>query len=131
MKSLIVEDDYISRLFLWKILKKYGTVHIAVNGNEAIENVNKALDTGALYDLICLDIMIPEMDGQAVLKEIRLMEDNHKITIEKRSKVFMITALADRDNVIRAAQHHCDNFLVKPITQAALLENIRKAGLIP
>ena len=66
MKTLIVEDDFTSRLYLQELLKGYGPTHIAVNGKEAIEATHLALEAGEPYNLICLDIMMPEMDGQHV-----------------------------------------------------------------
>jgi two-component system chemotaxis response regulator CheY len=44
MKTLIVEDDFTSRLFLQKILSPYGECHIAVNGNEAVQAFQMATD---------------------------------------------------------------------------------------
>ena len=68
MKTLIVEDDFTSRLLLQEILKRYGAVHIAVNGREAVDAVRAAAESDESYDLICLDIMMPEMDGYQALK---------------------------------------------------------------
>ena len=131
MKTLIVEDDYISRLFLWKILNKYGTVHIAVNGNEAIEAVTNAVKSGESYDLICLDIMMPELDGLTFLRKIRMMEDKKKITLEKRSTIFIISALAEDEQLIQTVKNQYDNYIGKPIVKAVLIDNIKKAGLLP
>ena len=75
MKSLIVEDDFTSRLLLQEYLKVYGIPHIAVNGREAVEAVRLALEARDHYNLICLDIMMPEMDGQQALREIRALEE--------------------------------------------------------
>ena len=66
MKALIVDDDFVSRLLLQKVLMAYGEAHIAVNGKEAVEAFTAALRLGSSYDVICLDIMMPEMDGQDV-----------------------------------------------------------------
>ena len=75
MKTLIVEDDFTSRLLLQELLKGYGPAHVAVNGKEAVEAARMAMDAGEPYDLICLDIMMPEMDGHGALKEIRAQEE--------------------------------------------------------
>ncbi len=63
MKSLIVEDDFSSRLILLELLKSSGPTHVAVNGKEAVDAVRKGLEENEPFDLICLDIMMPEMDG--------------------------------------------------------------------
>ena len=131
MKTLIVEDDFTSRLLLQEILKNYGAVHIAVNGKEAVNAASAAMDTGEPYSLICLDIMMPEMNGQEALKKIRQMEAEAGIGPERRARVIMTTALADKGNVIEAIQSQCDYFLVKPIDGRALLDELRRFGLIP
>ncbi len=74
MRILIVEDDFTSRRLLQKILAPYGECDIAVDGKEALEAFTLAVREGRRYRLICLDIMMPEMDGQQVLKKIRQME---------------------------------------------------------
>ena len=130
MKTLIVEDDFTSRLLLQELLKSYGPSHIAVNGKEAVEAVSTTLEANEPYDLICLDIMMPEIDGQQALREIRLMEKAKGIAGPDHVKIIMTTALGDRANVIKAAQQQCDCFLVKPIQKAKLLEELRKLGLI-
>ena len=63
MKALVVEDDFTSRLIMQEMLLGYGSVHIAVNGREALDAFMVAFEKGAPYDLICLDIMMPELDG--------------------------------------------------------------------
>ena len=122
MKILIAEDDFTSRVLLQEILKYHGTSHIAVNGKEAVEAVRIALEIGEPYDLICLDIMMPEMDGQEALSIIRQMEASAGAASTNRTKIVMTTALTDKANIISAAQHKCDCFLAKPIQKAKLLE---------
>jgi two-component system chemotaxis response regulator CheY len=131
MKTLIVEDEITSRVLLRELLKRFGLPHVAMNGKEAVAAVSTAILAGDPYDLICLDIMMPEMDGQEALKRIRQLETGAQIPAEKRAKVIMTTALADRDNVLEAIQGQCDYFLVKPIDGRALLDELRLLGLIP
>jgi CheY-like chemotaxis protein len=71
MKTLIVEDDFTSRLLLQEFLKSYGPTHVAVNGREAVDAVRAALEAGERYSLICLDIMMPLVDGHEALRQIR------------------------------------------------------------
>ncbi len=129
MKTLIVEDDFTSRLFLQEALKAYGACHIAVNGEEAVEAVRMALEKDEPYDLICLDIMMPEMDGQEALKKIRTQEEDSGISSSTGAKILMTTALGDLQNVSAAYRGLCDGYLVKPISKASLLEELQKHGL--
>ena len=130
MKTLIVEDDFTSRLLLQEFLKDYGPSHIAVNGKEALQAARNALEAGAPYDLICMDIMMPEMDGQEALKEIRALEEAQGINSSNGAKVVMTTALGDLKGVSNAYISLCDAYLTKPIQKAKLMEELRKLNLI-
>lgn len=130
MKTLIVEDDFTSRLFLQGILQTYGVTHISVNGNEAIEAVRLALAAKEPYNLICLDIMMPEMDGQVALKTIRDMEEKAGILANAGAKIIMETALDDKKSIMSAFREQCDAYLVKPIDREKLVEQLKALGLI-
>lgn len=130
MKTLIVEDDFTSRLLLQALLKDYGPSHIAVDGKKAVEAVRLALDADEPYDLICLDIMMPRMDGQEALKEIRALEKDKGIAYIGGAKIVMTTALSDVKNVSTSYHSLCDAYLTKPINKTKLLEELRKLKLI-
>ena len=131
MNTLIVEDDFTSRLLLQGLLKGYGPSYFAENGKEAVDAVRIALEEDEPFNLICMDIMMPEMDGQEALRRIRDIEKTYRVAPALRVKVIMTTALADRDNVIRAAQSECDYFLVKPVEKNKLVKVLRTLKLIP
>ena len=130
MKTLIVEDDFTSRVLLQELLKRYGPVHIAVNGKEAVAAVRVALDEQDPYDLVCLDIMMPEMDGYRALQEIRGMEESRRIEASGVAKIFMVTAIDGMKNVFQAFQGLCDAYLIKPIAKARLMEQLHEFHLI-
>jgi len=129
MKTLIAEDDFTSRLLLQELLKPYGTCHIAVDGLEAFEAVRMALDSGDPYNLICLDIMMPELDGQEALRRIRNEEESRGILSSSGAKILMTTALDDPKNVIKAFGGLCDAYLVKPVRSDQLMQALHKLGL--
>jgi two-component system chemotaxis response regulator CheY len=131
MKILIVEDDFISRLVLQKILTPYGSCDIAVNGVEAITAFSHSLEQGDPYDLICLDIMMPEMDGRDALKIIREKEKLMNIPPNKEVKIIMTTALGAPKDVFDAFyQGGCTSYLVKPIEKKQLIELLKDYKLI-
>lgn len=130
MKILIVEDDFTSRLLLQTILSAYGECHIAVNGKEAIDAFALALEEGKPYQLICLDVMMPEVDGMEALKKIRSLEEEKGINSSAGVKIIMTTALGDPKNVIGAFKSLCDAYLVKPVNKSKLLDYLRSFGLI-
>ncbi len=71
MKILLAEDDFASRKFMTNYLEKYGECDITVDGEEAVDAFMMALEDGEPYDLICLDVMMPVLDGYQALKAIR------------------------------------------------------------
>ena len=131
MKTLIVEDEVTSRVVLRELLKRYGLTQVAMNGKQGVEIVAAAIKEGEPFDLICLDIMMPEMDGQQALKAIRKLEKDAGIVAAKRARVFMTTAHADRDNVLAAITSQCDYFLVKPVDGRVLIDELKRLKLIP
>ena len=131
MKTLIVEDDFTCRLLLQEMLKEYGPVHVAVNGKEALDAIRSGLDSQEPYDLVCMDIMMPEMDGQQAVSAIRSTEESRGIIYTDGTKIVMVTALGDMKNVSGAYGRLCDSYLVKPIDKKALLVELRKLKLIP
>ena len=130
MKMLVVDDDFTCRTLLSEILKSYGSADIAVNGKEAVEAVKAAMAASEPYELICLDVMMPIMDGQEALAEIRAFEVAQGISSSKGAKIVMTTSLGDAKNTIESYKNLCDAYLVKPIDKAKLLEAIRKLKLI-
>ena len=129
MRSLIIEDDFASRMILQRLMMLYGETEIAVDGLEGLEKCKKGLEAGTPYDLICLDLMLPRMDGQHVLKQIRALEIKNGITKENRVHIIMTTALQDKENVIEALPL-CDAYLVKPINRVEFVSQLKKFGVI-
>ncbi|GAU77213.1 response regulator [Fusibacter sp. 3D3] len=130
MRILIAEDDYVSRTFLYKFLSNYGECDVTVDGIEALEVFIMSLDEGQHYDLICLDIMMPEVDGVNVLKTIRVLEEERKIPKDKKCKVIMTTALNATEKVKSAFEIGAEGYAVKPIDIDKFVEVLRKLELI-
>ncbi len=130
MKILIAEDDFASRMVLSKFISQYGECDLVMDGLEAIDAYMMAMKEKDPYDLICLDIMMPKVDGVKVLKAIRDLEDKKGILPEKRAKIVMTTALAETEFVTKAFEYDCDAYAAKPINAKKLLEVMMKLGLI-
>ena len=130
MKSLIVEVDFTSRLLLQTLLSRFGPCHVAVNGREAVDAFRAIQPDSAPYDLICMDIMMPEMDGQEALHQIRKAEMARGILSTKGVKVLMVSALDQPKDVFDSFFELCDGYLVKPIDAPKLLETLTRLGLV-
>lgn len=130
MRVLIVEDDFYSRRLLQRILSPYGECDLAVNGKEAVDAYERSLEDEFSYDLICLDILMPVMDGHETLKRIRDIEDNRHIYGENCVKVLMTSALDDKKNMLTAFSRGCDGYITKPITKKQILGKVSELGLL-
>jgi two-component system chemotaxis response regulator CheY len=130
MKILIAEDDMTSRKFLSKFLSQYGECDVVVDGMEALDAYLISVKENDPYDVICLDIMMPKVDGVKVLKAIRDFEKQRGVISEKRVKIIMITALADTEYVHKAFEIGCEAYAAKPIDTEKLVEVMRRLEII-
>ncbi len=130
MRILIAEDDMASRKFIFKFLSKYGDCDITVDGVEAVEAFMLALYEKNPYDLVCLDIMMPKMDGVKALKAIREIERQNFVEDDKKAKVIMTTALNETQGVFHAFDSGCEAYAAKPINTEKLVEVMGKLGLV-
>ena len=130
MRILIAEDDFVCRKFLYKFLSTYGDCDITIDGIEAIDAYMMALEEERPYDLVCLDIMMPKMDGKKVLKAIRDIERQREIEESCRVKIIMTTALNDTSNVFDSFETGCEAYAAKPIDTDKFVQAMEKLGLI-
>ena len=130
MRTLIAEDEFTSRFLLQKFLSQYGDAQVAVNGKESVTAFRAARESGRPYDLICMDIQMPEMDGQTAVREIRVIEEDGGTLSTDGVKIIMTTAQEDAKNVIESFKSLCDAYLFKPIDTEKLLGHIRDLHLI-
>lgn len=131
LRVLLVEDDFTSRLLLQTFLSRYGECHIAVNGREAIEAFRLALERREKYDLICMDIMMPEIDGREAVRQVRKIELAHGILSNWGTKIIMTTAVDDMKEVFGSFRDLCDAYLTKPIDLSKLLDQLKAFQLVP
>lgn len=129
MKILIAEDDYVNRRFLFKFFSQYGDCDMVVNGEEAVTAVMFSVEEDEPYDLICLDIMMPKLDGLKALKMISSIEKDNYVSQDKVSKKFVITALDNVKDVEKAFELGCEVYVTKPINTAKLIEVMKKLKL--
>ena len=129
-RILIVEDDMVSRKFLSKFLSRFGDCDLVVDGLEAIDAYLLALKDGLPYDLICLDVMMPKIDGIRVLKTIRDLEKQNGIKENEASRIIMTTVLGETQIVQSAFDYGCNAYASKPIDMTKFRAVLEKIGFL-
>lgn len=130
MRFLVAEDDYASRYFMQKLLERFGKCDVAADGLEAINAYLTAEKEKEPYDLICLDIMMPRLDGFKVLKVIRDKEKQNRVEGNNRTKVIITTALNDKQSVMKAEELGCEAFAWKPIDTEKFILILKELKII-
>ena len=130
MKILIVDDELVSRKKMERILQGGGEIHSAEGGVEALGLFKGALDAEAPFQLILLDISMPDMDGTEVLLEVREYEEARAIAEQDRVKVLMVTSQSDKNSVVTCIQAGCQGYIVKPFDREMVRAKVAQIGVV-
>lgn len=130
MRFLVVDDDFETRHLMQKLLRPFGDVDVATDGEEGVEAFLRALKDGEPYSLVTMDILMPNIDGQQALREIRQIEKERGIGPEKQARVIMVSGLDNSEELHDAFfLGEATGYMVKPINHAVLLQEIAKLGI--
>lgn len=131
MRILIVEDDAVSCKFLQHILQDIGECDTAKDGQQGIEAFERALASGKPYDLVCLDIMMPKVDGQQALKTMRALERASGLQADQEVPIVITTALDDERNISEAYYSgRATAYVPKPIERTLLFDLLKNLHII-
>ena len=132
VRVLVVDDHQISRFVVTELCKRWGMrADEVASGEDALRMVVAAVGAGDPYRLICLDYMMPGMNGEETVRRLREMEAGGE------AGVILISSTAERSEINRLAAAGCDACLVKPLREAVLLDSVRRvlasreAGITP
>lgn len=130
MRILIVDDDYVTRTQLKALLGAYGDCDAAPNGDIAMRLFAAAHEETVPYDLVTMDIDMPDQKGQQVVAELRQWEQWHGLNVSSaQAKVLMVSALKDPKAIMSSFREGCEGYLTKPVTQESLAAALDKLGL--
>ena len=131
MKILIVDDSIAQRTMLKTILSSHGECHLEPDGAKGLLAFVQAFDMGKPFDLVVMDIMMPEMDGHTAVKKIVQIMDKSNNPNSKRAKILMLSSRSDPEDMLKAQfENKADSYLIKPVNQATLTEALCNLGLI-
>lgn len=128
MRSLLVDDSSVVLLCLKNLLSKYSECDLARGGPQGLDAFKTSIEDQKYYDLICLDLQIPGIDGLTLLGLIRTREQ--ELQLATRSKILVITGTADTESIVKIKQQGADGFLLKPISGEKLRDQLARLGLI-
>ncbi|HAT10373.1 MAG TPA: response regulator [Planctomycetes bacterium] len=131
MRALVVDDQFVSRRILQQYLQGYAETEAVSSGEQALEAISFALDNAVPFDLVCLDVEMPGIDGHETLRRLRALEAQHGRHGLSTTKVFMVTAQNNPRSVFAAFRDQCEAYLVKPVDRNALERELINAMLIP
>lgn len=130
MRILIAEGDFICRRLLQNLLSAYGRCDIAVDGQEVIQAFKLTHQEKSPYDLLCLDILLPESNGLEIWNTIRAYEKKYGIHGSSRVKIIISSVLDSFKDIQMSFQEECEAYLSKPITKEKLDETLQQFGLV-
>ncbi len=121
IKILLVEDHPIAQRLAIEILSSLGCqVDLAENGQEALDFFSKKT-----FDLVLMDIGLPDFDGFIVTSNIRKIENNRS-----RVPIVGVSAHANTDTQLRALQTGMDDYILKPLTDEICIRLLEKYRVV-
>ncbi|MBF0101006.1 MAG: response regulator [Desulfobacterales bacterium] len=129
MKILVVDDELVSRKKMHKIMEGIGECISVESGKQAIRSFKEAWEEGVPFEVISLDIFMPDMSGIEVLTKIREVEKEKQVPKEKQVKIMMVTSYSEKDIVIASLKAGCDNYVVKPFNSEKVRAKLIGMGL--
>ncbi|MBU2430155.1 MAG: response regulator, partial [Proteobacteria bacterium] len=111
------------------IISNFGQCEGVTNGKAAVSAVMKALEDWKLYNLITLDVSMPDISGTQVLDAIRKLEEDRGLDEDEKAKILMVTSHSDVGTV-KACAGKCNGYIVKPFNKEIMVEKLKKIGVL-
>ncbi len=130
INALIVEDVFLIQRVIERFIEPYGVFTVSNNGKEALKKYAEFFFNGNAFNLVCLDIYLPEMNGLDVLSNIRKFEDEIKLKSEERCKIIIISSVTHPATVQQAYKLGCDYYVAKPFSKEDIVNALKKIKMI-
>ena len=129
MKVLVIEDDSSTQLLVKKIFGD--NVELTVCG-ESVEGIDLFVDKMIAFDpfdVVLIDINLPDLNGVHTLHLLRRFELVKGIMDKRKAKIIMMTGTADEQNVKSSLANGCDQFLIKPVSKEKVEAKFKAVGI--
>jgi two-component system, chemotaxis family, chemotaxis protein CheY len=127
IRSLVVDDEFVSLTKMTTILSSYGQSDAATHGEQAYKLFTEAIAENKAYDLITIDIGLPGINGLELLQKIHEYE---QVMMVNPARKVMVTVDSEYKTVVKAARSRCNAFLVKPIKKKVFIDKLEEIGAI-
>lgn len=124
MRILIVDDELVGRTKLETILETIGDCTAVEDGSAGLDAFEQAWENLTPFDVICLDIQMPGLDGRDVLRRIRKVEESMNLDERAKTMVVMVTSMSDQSSVLSYLDAGCNDYIVKPFDPVTVIEKI-------
>jgi two-component system chemotaxis response regulator CheY len=129
MRCLIVDDEIICRKKVHCILHEVAHCDEAANGSDAVARFTKALQRQEPYDVVILDILMPDIDGHDTAVKIREVEK--ELATDAGVKIIMLTVLDSVNDAMRSfAYAQATAYMVKPVSEEKLIGAFKELGIL-
>lgn len=133
-KILLVEDEFVSRQLLLSFMSRIGECHVAKDGLEAVQAFIKSSwgSDARPYDLICMDIVMPQLNGLEATRTIREIERGKGVEGTENEAVIVVVSAQDDPGTIMRATYECgaNHFFSKPLDFNQMSRQLVKLGLL-
>ena len=125
LRFLVIEDDPTVAGLLGYILRQHGDCELRETGESGTAAFREAWERDAPFDLIILDLFLPDLHGDAILKEIRAFESERGLLdARSRSIVLINTASTDLNQMRQSLEQEPDGYLIKPIRVELIVDKV-------
>ncbi len=131
MKTLIIDDDASCRNVFKLFFEKFGKCDLCSNGSDGIAMFKEAFISEKPYDLVVIDIIMPDINGSEVLRMIRIEEDMCNLSDFFRTKVLLTTSLDDEENrnLAKNLTQEIEAYYIKSFANEGLQEKLQELNL--
>lgn len=130
LRFLVVDDCDLVREITKAILESIVDVETANCGRESVNRFKETVNTKDAFDVILMDIEMPNLDGIDALKEIRQIEKELGMFPPNETKIIMVSALMNHMAIIESLKYgKANSYIVKPIEINELISELHKLGI--